>query len=106
MGEVFWAATWIFGDDDEKDERPVVVVRAPRHIADVITVIERSTSRFDLRGLEHEVDLMLGLDKRGIWVLRFTRTVNAALFREPNVRAVGRLADEILDRLIEMWEKW
>jgi hypothetical protein len=106
VGDVFWADTWIFLDNDDKGQRPVVVVRAPQHREDIVTVIERSASRFDLRGVEHPSDATLDLNKRGKWILRYTRMPSAAIFCEPNVRAVGRLGSEYLNALIQMWEDW
>jgi hypothetical protein len=71
-----------------------------------VTVIERTASRFDLRGVEHPPDTQLGLNKKGKWVLRYTRHVDAARFCEPCVSEAGSLPATYLDPLIEMWEQW
>jgi hypothetical protein len=104
VGDVFHAETWIFGDGDDKDRRPVVVVRAPRSIADIVTVIERTASRFDLRGIDHPPDAELKLTKQGKWVLRYTRHADAIRFSESCVELVGSLPATYLDPLMTMWE--
>jgi hypothetical protein len=106
LGDVAWFEPWIFADGDDKEARPGVVVRVPLQPSDLVTVVERTTTRLDLRGLDHPADPSLRLNKPGRFVLRFTRSVTSELFCPPNVEIVGRLPDEYLHPLIKMWEEW
>lgn len=105
IGQVYWVQPWIFLDGDPKGERPVVVVRAPRSPGDLMTVIERTSTRTDLRGVVHPADPTLGLNKPGLWAHRFTRAVEERLFRPPTVRLAGRLGPPYLDEVMRMWEE-
>ncbi len=106
VGQVYWVHPWIFVDGDPKSVRPVVVVRAPRGKGDLMTVVERTSTRMELRGIAHPADPQLGLDRDGRWVHRFTRSVTETLFRPPNVQLLGILSPPFLDEVIRMWEEW
>ena len=106
VGVVYRVKPWIFLDGDPKEERPVVVVRAPRHRDDLMTVVERTSTRLDLRGVDHPADANLTLDLDGRWVHRFTRTVAETLFRPPSVEPLGTLGPPYLDEVVRMWEEW
>src|SRR4051794_37021713 len=106
IGEVYWVLPWIFLDGDPKEERPAVVVRPPRAPGDLVTVVERTSTRLELRGIAHPADPAMGLDRPGVWAHRFTRAVEERLFRPPNVRLVGVLASPYLDDVLRMWEEW
>jgi hypothetical protein len=106
VGQVYRVQPWIFLDGDPKGGRPVVVVRPPRGAGDLMTVVERTSTRLDLRGIAHPADPLLGLDRDGRWVHRFTRTVAETLFRPPNVQLLGILGPPFLDDVIRMWEEW
>ena len=84
----------------------MVVVRPPRFLGDLMTVIERTSTRLDLEENLHAADPPLELDRQGLWARRFTRKVEESLFRPPNVRLVGILREEILNAVIQMWEEW
>jgi hypothetical protein len=71
-----------------------------------MTVIERTSTRLDLKGILDAADLALELDLPGVWARRFTRKVEETLFRPPNVRFIGYLPQNILDAVIKMWEEW
>src|SRR4051795_11613564 len=91
VAQVYWVQPWIFLDGDPKEERPVVVVRPPRAAGDTLAVVERTSTRLDLRGVAHPADLTLGLNKPGVWAFRFIRTAEERLFRPPFVGLVGVL---------------
>lgn len=71
VGDVFMTATLIFVNGDHALERPVVVVRAPHHGLDYVTVIQRSSTATTQKGVDHPRDTTLGLDKDGRWVLDY-----------------------------------
>ncbi len=104
VGDVFLTGTLIFANGDHALERPVVVVRAPRHEVDYLTVIQRSSSATTQRGVDHPRDLALGLDRDGRWVLDYQRAVRCDAFL-PAATHAGRLPDEYLGPLVEMWEQ-
>jgi hypothetical protein len=104
VGDVFMTATLIFTNGDHAIERPVVVVRAPRHKLDYLTVIQRSSTATTQRGVDHPRDLALGLDRDGRWVLDYQRAARCDEFVSAATHA-GRLPDAYLDPLVEMWEQ-
>jgi len=103
VAQVYWVQPWIFLDGDPKDERPVVVVAAPMREGEMVTVVERTSTRVDLRGVAHPADSSLELDLPGKWVHRFTRKVQERHFRPPNVRLVGMLDSPYIDDVMKMW---
>lgn len=103
VGDLFMTATLIFTNGDHAFERPVVVVRAPRHKLDYLTVIQRSSTATTQRGVDHPRDLTLGLDKDGRWVLEYQRAARCDQFLAA-ARQAGRLPDKYLDPLVAMWE--
>ncbi len=104
VGDLFMTATLIFTNGDHAIERPVVVVRAPRHKLDYLTVIQRSSTARTQRGVDHPRDLALGLDRDGRWVLEYQRATRCDEFLSAAAHA-GRLPDAYLDPLVEMWEQ-
>ena len=105
VGDVFMTDTLVFTNGDHALERPVVVVRAPRHAVDYVTVIQRSSTAKLQKGVDHPKDAGLGLDRDGRWVLEYQRSrhcdefLAAAIYR-------GRLDELYLEALIAMWEQW
>lgn len=104
VGDIFMTGTLIFVNGDHAIERPTVVVRAPRHRLDYLTVIQRSSTVTTQRGVDHPRDLALGLDKEGRWVLDYQRAARCDLFVAA-ARYAGILSDPFLEPLIEMWER-
>ena len=105
LGQVYWVLSWIFIDNDKKERRPVVVVRAPRWENDIVVVMERTSSRTDLRGVAHPPNSKLGLNRPGLWANRFTRHVEERLFRPPSVELMGTLDQPYLEQVLKMWEE-
>lgn len=104
IGDVYMTTTLIFTNGDHAIERPVVVVRAPRHTLDYLTVIQRSSTATSQRGVDHPRDPALGLDRDGRWVLQYQRAARCDEFLSV-ARHAGRLPDAYLEPLIEMWER-
>lgn len=104
VGDVFMTSTLIFTNGDHAAERPVVVVRAPRHEFDYLTVIQRSSTATTQRGVDHPRDPSLGLNKDGRWVLDYQRAARCDRFLDV-ARCVGRLPDAYLNPLVELWEQ-
>lgn len=104
VGDVFMTDTLVFVNGDHALERPVVVVRAPRHKLDYVTVIQRSSTATTQKGVDHPHDETLGLDKKGRWVLDYQRTTRCDQFVSAGTHT-GRLSDTYLKPLIEMWEQ-
>jgi hypothetical protein len=104
VGDVFMTDTLIFVNGDHAIERPVVVVRAPHHELDYLTVIQRSSTATTHKGVDHRRDSSLGLDKDGRWVLDYQRAARCDQFLSTASHR-GRLDDKYLEPLIEMWEQ-
>ena len=103
VGDVFLVDTLVFVNGDHAEKRPVVVVRAPKHDLDYMTVVQRSSTVRDRRGVDHPRDPDLGLDKDGRWILDYARTVRADQFLG-GAEYRGRLASRWLEPLIAAWE--
>jgi hypothetical protein len=104
VGDVFMTDTLIFNNGDHAIERPVVVVRPPRHKHDYVTLIQRSSTPKDQKGVDHPRDDGLGLNKNGRWVLDYQRSVRCdELLGVSDHR--GLLPAAYLDPLVEMWEQ-
>lgn len=104
LGDVFMTATLVFTDGDHAVERPVVIVRPPRHTLDYLTVIQRSSTATTQRGVDHPRDLVLGLERDGRWVLEYQRAARCDQFLSAATFS-GRLPDKYLEPLVEMWEQ-
>lgn len=104
IGDMFMTGTLVFIDGDHAIERPVVVVRAPRHGLDYVSVIQRSSTATTQKGVDHPRDLTLGLDKDGRWVLDYQRAARCDQFLAAATLS-GRLPVAYLQPLIEMWEQ-
>lgn len=104
VGDVFMTDTLIFNNADHAIERPVVVVRAPRHRLDYVTVIQRSSTPKSQKGVDHPKDAVLGLDKDGRWVLDYQRSARCEEFIGA-AELRGKLTDPYLSDLVEMWEQ-
>lgn len=105
VGDVFMTATLVFANGDHAYERPVVVVRAPASRLDYLTVIQRSSTATDERlGVRHPRDPSLGLNKDGRWVLDYQRAARCDQFLT-SATYLGRLPNEYLCPLVELWEQ-
>ena len=104
VGDIFMIDTLIFVNGDHAIERPVVVVRAPHHGLDYVTVIQRSSTATWQKGVDHPRDALLGLEKDGRWVLDYQRATRCDQFLSTGTHS-GRLGDAYLFPLIEMWEQ-
>ncbi len=104
VGDVFMTDTLIFINGDHAVERPVVVLRAPRHRLDYVTVIQRSSTAEKQKGVDHPRDGSLGLDRDGRWVLDYQRATRCDQFLLAATHT-GRLDDTYLEPLIKMWEQ-
>jgi hypothetical protein len=104
VGDVFMTASLIFANGDHAFARPVVVVRAPRHRLDYVTVIQRSSTATTRKGVDHPRDPTLGLDRDGRWVLDYQRSARCDQFLCSGI-PLGRLGDQYLEPLVEMWEQ-
>jgi hypothetical protein len=104
VGDVYWAATWIFGGSDPKPERPCVVVRAPTSETDVVMVITRTTDLTE-RGVRHPRDPVLGLNEDGVFAGRRLHSAEARHFRPPQVRHAGALPEPYRSRVIALYEE-
>lgn len=103
-GELYRCETVVFADNDPKDERPVVVVREPVHLSDMMTVIQRTRTRFDLPGLDDPARPDLGLVV-GKWIWGWQRGLRAHEFLAAHPELLGRLLEADLEALIEAWEQ-
>ena len=104
VGDVFLTDTMIFANGDHAFERRVVVVRAPRQAHDYVTVIQRSTTASTRKGVDHPIDIALDCDLPGKWVLAYQRAARCDDFLAA-AEYKGRLGDDFLVPLIEMWEQ-
>lgn len=104
VGDVFMTGTLIFNNGDHAIERPVVVVRAPRHKHDYVTVIQRSSTPKDQKGVDHPRDDTLALNKDGRWILDYQRSVRCDEFLIVADHR-GHLPDAYLHPLVDMWEQ-
>lgn len=104
VGDVFMTDTFLFSNGDHALERPVVVVRAPRHAVDYVTVIQRSSTPKDQKGVDHPKDAALGLNKDGRWVIDYQRATHCDQFLAAGTLR-GRLDDTYLEPLVAMWEQ-
>lgn len=100
---MYWAATWIFGGDDPKPNRPCVVVRAPTTALDIVVVITRTTEEVD--GVVHPPDPALDLNEEGCFALRNHRHAEVRLFQPPQVDRVGWLGEPYLSRVLELYRE-
>jgi hypothetical protein len=105
IGDVFMTDTLIFANGDHALERPVVVVRAPRHAVDYVTVIQRSSTAKKQKGVDHPKDATLGLNKDGRWVIEYQRATRCDQFLAAGTLQ-GRLDNAYLEPLVEMWVQW
>ncbi|MFZ6005789.1 MAG: hypothetical protein ACOYXM_17840 [Actinomycetota bacterium] len=104
VGDVFMTGTLIFNNGDHAIERPIVVVRAPRHRHDYVTVIQRSSTPKEQKGVDHPCDETLRLNKDGRWVLDYQRSVRCDELLAAADHC-GTLSDAYLTPLVEMWEQ-
>jgi mRNA-degrading endonuclease toxin of MazEF toxin-antitoxin module len=103
VGELYWVDPRIYADADQKDRRPVVVVRAPKNQLDRVHVITR-TSDTSVPGVQHPADPSLELDKNGVFALKHYRRIEAVEFVPPDVELKGPLPEPYLGRVLDMWE--
>lgn len=105
VGDVFMTDTLVFADGDHALGRPVVVVRAPRNAVDYVTVIQRSSTAKEQKGVDHPKDAALGCNRDGRWVIEYQRSAHCDQFLATGTLR-GRLDDAYLVPLIAMWEQW
>jgi mRNA-degrading endonuclease toxin of MazEF toxin-antitoxin module len=104
VGELYWVETWIFGGDDPKPNRPVVVVQAPRTRLHRVHVIARTTNT-SIPGVVHSPDSAHhAVNKPGVFSMKFHRSAEAVVFVKPTVELVGVVDPECLTEVLEMWE--
>jgi len=104
VGEVYMAHTVVFVNGDHAEDRPVVVVRAPAHRMDYVTVIQRTSTCFHLPGVDHPKSDELGLERAGRWVFDYQRAIRADQFTEYSFEMRGVLSPSELEELLEAWE--
>lgn len=95
----------VFNDGDHAEDRPVVIVIAPRERTGYVTVLERTSSRFDLPGVAHAASTELGLERNGKWVFEWQRSILGSAFTDSAFELRGSLPESELDLLIEDWER-
>lgn len=104
VGAVYMATTLVFNNGDHAEVRPVLVVRTPRRLMDYVTFIQRSSTCFHLRGVDHPADPQLGLDRAGRWVFDFQRSIREDEFSSYGFDYRGQLEVQYLTGLLEAWE--
>jgi hypothetical protein len=104
VGEVYMANTIVFVNGDHAENRPVVVVRAPRHRLDYVTVIQRTSTCMHLPGVAHTKSDALGLDRDGKWIFDYQRAVRADEFLGLAFELRGSLQDDEIAALLDAWE--
>ena len=90
VSDMFMTGTLIFTNGDHPVERPVVVVRAPRHELDYVTVIQRSSTATIQKSIDHPRDVTLGLDKDGRWVVDYQRAARCDQFLSAATHSLRR----------------
>lgn len=93
-----------FANGDHADVRPVVVVRAPRHAMDYVTVIQRTSTCFHLPGVDHPKSAALGVERDGRWIFDYQRAIRADQFSRYSFELRGSLSPAELEELLEAWE--
>jgi hypothetical protein len=104
VGEVYVAHTIVFANGDHAEDRPVVVVRAPQHRTDYVTVIQRTSSCFHLPGVDHAKSDALGLERDGRWIFDYQRALRADQFTKYSFELRGALSPAEVQELLEAWE--
>ena len=96
VGDVYLVNTILYSASDPAAVRPAVVLEADPNPFRPIRVVTR-TSDTSVRGVAHPAESALGLERDGVW--SDLTSVEQGRWREPDVRRLGTLREDVLGRV-------
>lgn len=102
-GSVWWVKSWVLSGRDAKDDRPVVIVQAPRSGVAVVIVWAR-TSDTTARGVFTPSCVVDGLNKDGVIAPRHQHSIEVSRLKSPTGRYLGMLPEPYRSQVLAMWE--
>lgn len=100
VGDVYYARAAALSYPDPRDGHPVVVIQDAPVVQRVM--VAGRTSQTDLfSGFEHPADKALGLDRDGVFPMRFFQSIEYRDFTDDNLTYKGALPEPTLAGLLE-----
>lgn len=103
VGDVYYARASVLSYPDPRGGHPVVVIQdAP--VVQRVMVAGRTSQTGRFAGFEHAADEALGLDRDGVFPMRFFQSIEYPYFTDDNFTYKGALPEPTLAGLLEFFE--